>query len=241
MPDYADEQIDLRTNGFCVLKQVFDIEHISRMRSAILDNRHLMRNTRPSPSAGHLAGFHRYPALEPLHFAITQNAVINDFMTAVFAGRDVITIGLSDITINRSQHWHTDLLRGPYRHYLDEIAYWEGEGQCYKALVYLQAGHSLRVAPGSHKSKTCLDKDADCRPGKERARLSVPVETGDVVIMDIRLVHRGATEQEIVAQPADEDKILISTVFGGQGLALTRQMQIGNSHRLMDWEDRNPL
>ncbi len=105
---------DLQQSGFAVLKGVFSKEMIAEARQQVLANRGLFKNTRPLPSAGHLAGFHRFPALESLHTMLTANPVIRDFLKCVLNGQEIRSIGLSDITINRSQQWHKDLLRGKY-------------------------------------------------------------------------------------------------------------------------------
>jgi hypothetical protein len=97
-----------------VLKGALTQREVTKARAKVLDNLSLMKNTRPTPSARHLAGFHRYPTLEPLQALITGNAGIRSIMTRL-GGMDARIFGLSDITVNRSQPWHKDLLRGQYR------------------------------------------------------------------------------------------------------------------------------
>jgi hypothetical protein len=91
-----------------------------------------LKNTRPTPSSRHLAGFHRYPELESLHGQLAGNKKVLNFMKLVLGVQQVRSIGLSDITINRSQNWHKDLLRGKYESYLNGVEIWD----CDSAGVY---------------------------------------------------------------------------------------------------------
>ena len=110
-------------------------------------------------------------------------------------------------------------------------------GRCLKALVYLQDRTSLKVLPGSHLRPVPLSDDVACIPDDKQDVLLVDVRVGDVVLTDIRLVHRGATEEETLASGVDQEpKILLSTVFGALGAPLTSAMQLGNAHRMVDWD-----
>jgi hypothetical protein len=168
---------------------------------------------------------------------LVTNSEIRSFINDALGGMDSVTIGLSDITINRSQEWHCDLLRGAFSSYLNEEVCWGPRGGgVYKALLYLQEGKSLATVPGSHARKTSLDNDQCVIPKDLDSISHVSVNPGDVVIIDLRLIHRGSTEAEM--QPltlADNAKILISTVFGGVDYPLTNAMEVGNFHRLMAW------
>lgn len=228
----------LNNRGYVVLRGAVDAEAVAGMRAVVGENLHRMGNTRPNPASRHIAGFHRVPALEPLHHAITSNPVLNEALAEVYAPGDFITIGLSDITVNRSQPWHTDLLRGKYASFLTPEMCWGDTGPgCLKALLYLQDGKSLKIRPGSHRRRLSLADDRDTVPSDARDVVPVEVKVGDIVLMDIRLVHRGSTEEEMLGTDLVEaPKILISTVYGAQGAALTQAMQVGNMHRMIDWE-----
>ena len=65
--------VDVRTSGVGVLRGVFRPEEVAETRRAVLEHRDLLRNTRPTPTAGHLAGFHRYASLEPVHTMLSQD------------------------------------------------------------------------------------------------------------------------------------------------------------------------
>src|SRR5262249_6755072 len=153
-------------------------------------------NTRPTPSSRHLAGFHLYPELESLHNRLASNKRVLDFMGLVLRGQKARSIGLSDITINRSQHWHKDLLRGKYAPYLNGLDIWDCEcAGVYKLLMYLQEGASLKIVRGSHRVPVSLGSDEHAEPSDNDDVVEVSFKEGDVVVMDIRTSHRGSTEE----------------------------------------------
>lgn len=233
---------ELRRDGVTVLRGVFGRHEIATARQLVLANRRLFKNTRPTASAGHLAGFHRFPALEPLHAMLTGNDAILKLVGLALRGDPVRTIGLTDITINRSQEWHVDLLRGKYERFLNTSLVWSpGGGGVYKALLYLNDSNSLQVARGSHRVPVSLASDDHAVPGPETEVLPIAVHAGDVVVMDLRCRHRGAAEEAYATGQWDADpRILVSTVFGGVSRPLTRAMEIGNFFRLMDWSAQTP-
>ncbi len=233
--------LQLRRDGVTVLRGVFGKDVIASARRSVLDNRHLFRNTRSTPSSRHLAGFHRFPSLEPLHAVMTSNPIIREFVDLAVAGENVRSIGLSDITINRSQDWHVDLLRGKYKHHLDGAAIWGSTGGgVYKVFLYLNDTNSLQVAIGSHLRPVSLDDDRFAIPGEKAEVISPSISAGDVVIMDIRCSHRGADEEAYASGKWDHDpSILISTALGGENRQLTSAMEIGNFFRLTDWWKRH--
>ena len=60
-------------------------------------------------------------------------------LAGVYGPEEPVTIGLSDITVNRSQPWHTDLLRGAYARFLTPDMCWgDASRPCIKALLYLR-------------------------------------------------------------------------------------------------------
>jgi uncharacterized protein YjlB len=221
-----------------VLRAVFDPAEVAEARRLVLAHRHLLRNTRPTPTAGHLAGFHRYPELEPLHAMLTQNPVLRSCV-AELCGPCARTIGMSDITVDRSQPWHKDLLRGAFRDHLgvdDPCARWHGT--VVKLLAYLQPSASLAVVVGSHRHDLDLRSDAHAVPGADDEVVSVPVEAGDVVVLDVCTTHRGSDEADFDVSGADP-KILVSTVVGAAGSELTARLELGNAVRLADWMRRH--
>ncbi len=235
----ADE---LRHEGVTVLSGLFDKRTVANARRTVLENRGLFKNTRSAPSSGHLAGFHRFPALEPLHTLLTGNQHIIDFLGHMQKDGGVRSIGLSDITINRSQHWHKDLLRGQYKTYLDGVLDWEADGGgVYKVLLYLQDSASLKYIEASHTIPVSLDSDHSAEPAENSVIKTAKANAGDVVIMDIRCSHRGASDAAYADGQWDENpRILVSTVLGGVARKLTGAMERGNFHRLSDWMNLHP-
>lgn len=228
----------VRTVGVGVLPGVFDVDEVAEARRRVLAHRHLLRNTRPTPTAGHLAGFHRYPELEPLHALLTQHPVLRSCV-AELCGAGARTIGMTDITVDRSQPWHKDLLRGDFRHHLgadDPCARWHGT--VVKLLAYLQPSASLAVVVGSHRRDLDLRSDASAVPGADDEVVVMPVEAGDVVVLDVCTTHRGSDESDFVS--GTDPKILVSTVFGAADSELTARLELGNAVRLADWMHRNP-
>ena len=235
----ADAAADLRDHGFVILEGAVPVEAVESARRSVLENLQFLKNTRPNPSSGHSAGFHRHPELEHLHMLVSTNTVANAIIAQTTGAPRVRSIGLSDITLNRSQPWHVDLLRGRYRKHLDADLCWGPEGGgVFKVLLYLQRGASLRVIPGAHAKPVPLDDDRKVEPQDETEALAVPVEAGSLVIMDIRLPHRGSSEEEL-ATPAslETPKILVSTVLAGSNRPLGGAMERGNFERLLDWDD----
>jgi hypothetical protein len=231
---------ELRRDGITVLEGVFDRETVDLSREQVMEHWFLYKNTRPTPSSRHLAGFHRYPELESLHILLAGNKEVLDFMTLVLEGQQVRSIGLSDITINRSQHWHKDLLRGKYAAYLNGLNIWDCEcSGVYKLLMYLQDGRSLKIVRGSHRVPLSLESDEYVEPSDNADVMDVSFKAGDVVVMDIRTSHRGSTEEVFLfGAYNDNPKILLSTALGVDGGKLTDAMELGNARRLMDWHNR---
>lgn len=228
-----------REQGYCVLPSVFTEAEIEIFRAATTKDLGRMGRTRGISHSYHLAGFHRFPSLTAIHTRITENDRLTRFLTACYGDTPYYALGLSDITVNRSQHWHTDLLRGRYSHFLDHCTPWSKEaGVCLKALVYLQDGSSLRLVPRSHLSPLPLDDAAlECLADTEDDIVRVEVRAGDVVMMDIRALHRGSTDDDMRSTTlVQHPKILVSTVFGPIASPLSCAMAIGNAHRMADWD-----
>lgn len=235
----TDKIRSLKSEGLVVLNQIIDENIITDARKLILKNRDLLKNTRQTASSGHLAGFHRFPALEPLHTILSCNSIIMQFLESVLAGEKLRNIGLSDITVNRSQEWHNDLLRGKYEKHLNENIWEPNAGGVFKILLYLQNSESLKYIKSSHIKPISLSDDSLAQPSRNQEVSSIAVHTGDIVIMDIRCSHRGVDESFYANGQHDKNpKILISTVLGGINRELTRSMEIGNFYRLMDWDRR---
>ena len=240
--ELTDIQQSLRENGYAIIPQAFSPDEIPGIRKDILDQLSLFKQTRATDNARHLASFHRYPALEPLHTRISGNAKSIEALQSIY-GEDVVTIGLSDITINRSQQWHKDLLRGKYASHLEGIDIFTSEMLSpIKALLYLQPSAALKVLPGSHLHASDLMKGDQAMEEEWEMVEELSIQSGDIILIDIRLTHAGSTEADLCDKQLDENaKILVSTVFGKNRSSLTRGMERGNMERLFDWQDRESI
>jgi len=232
---------EVQEQGFSVIQASLEKEIVDEMRRVALENLGYMSNTRLTRTSYHIAGFQRFPSLEPLHSIISSCGRVQSVLDDIYRGSQMIALGLTDITINRSQPWHTDLLRGKYSGSLTNEICWDSKSKpCLKVLVYLQDGASLQVIPGSHIIPIDLSDDAKVVPSNETPTHHVRMKAGDVVLMDIRLIHRGSTEAEMETKGLGDDaKILVSTVYGDRFSMLAQLMQIGNAQRLIDWDVRN--
>lgn len=224
-------------NGVGVLRAVFAPDEVDRARQTVLAHVDLMKNTRPTVSSRHLAGFHRFPVLEPLHHLITGNRQISEALTNLL-GPYYRTIGLSDITINRSQQWHKDLLRGQFSHHLDhEGPCANNHGKMFKVILYTQDSSSLLVVPGSHRQDISLESDSFATPAEDVPVSRVETRAGDAVVIDICTTHRGSAEEAFESKEvSDSPKILISTVFGRYNCTFGDAMERGNAERLSWWQ-----
>ncbi|KAI9022375.1 hypothetical protein DFJ74DRAFT_706366 [Hyaloraphidium curvatum] len=226
----------VRRDGFAVLPAALTPADVAAARATVLAHRHLLRNTRPTPSAGHLAGFHRFPELEPLHTLLTSCPGVRECIARLCPG-GARTIEMSDITVDRSQAWHKDLLRGPFRTLLgctDPCARWHSSA--FKVLLYLQPSSSLVVVPGSHERDVDLSDDEAAVPHPDEEVVRVAVQPGDVVVLDVCCTHRGSDEDAF--RPGGEPKVLVSTVFGASGSTLADRLELGNAVRLAWWMKR---
>lgn len=239
---------NLRERGYCIVPDAFTQAEVTKMREIVLQNKDEMPNTRRAEHSRHMAGFERFAVFRQLFDMIDGNDALNRFYTAFFGGEQFSSFGLSDITVNRSQHWHSDLLRGKYSAYLSQIDPWAADaGACIKSLVYLQPGKSLQLVCGSHKTETPLDDSLIQNLVSGLDVVSVPVSAGDIVMMDIRCLHRGSTD-EAMSDPAltGAPKILVSNVYAADCCGVRDAMLRGNADRLARWDslhlgDRNRL
>ncbi len=234
---YEKNKQELEKNGITILKNVVDDHEIEQARNIMEKYSYLMKNTRDTKTALHLASFHRYPEFEKLHSLLSCNNIVLEFLDFVLDGKKVRSIGNDDIMINRAQHWHKDILRGKYSVYLDQGNIC-GKDDChvYRILLYLQDSSSLKIIRGSHLIPISLENDKHALPKDTDEIIIIPVKKGDIAIMDIRTTHRGSSESVFNTPEAEINKsMLIATVLGSTESKLTDDMEKGNFNRLMDW------
>lgn len=229
--------IKLKKNGFIVLNNMISDDEILAFRKIVIDNLSYFKKTRPSEWSGHLAGFHRFPQFSMLSDFFLKDSI--QFFLSLVCKQNIIFCAITDIIVNRSQVWHTDLLRGPYSKFLNEdIIYNNNSGGPYKILCYLQPGKSLKVIPGSHLRAISLKCDSHAVPESETEVYEVKVGSGDIVIMDIRLIHSGNSENFFQHENfKNNPRILFSSVFGAAN-SMTEKMIKGNKVRLRDWDNK---
>lgn len=240
---FKDNKEELLNNGITILQNIYDDDIILDLRKQILDNLSLMKQTRKDEDSRHLAAFHRYPEFEKLHGLVSCNETVLQFLDYVLDGKKVRSIGNDDITVNRSQHWHKDLLRGKYSTHLNSVDNIWSKQNCsvFRILLYLQDTSSLKIVKGSHLKPISLQNDDHAIPSDDDDVAVVTIKKGDIGIMDIRTTHRGATKEFFDNEYFKENKgILIATVLGEVDSKLTDNMEKGNFHRLMNWMERNP-
>jgi len=244
MANQQEQVIQLKENGITILPSVFSQETVKILRNRILENTHLMKHTRSANYALHLASFHRYPELEKIHSMISCNDRILQFLRCVIGNKNKVirSIGNSDIAINRSQQWHKDLLRGKYAHYHTPENIWnEDKSTAYRIIFYLQESKNLQIVQGSHLVPQSLESDQALIPSDDAKILQLHIQSGDVVIMDIRTTHRGMTDEYVNEKKEPLIKhpsILVATVLGSVDSYLTLKMEEGNSYRLRDWDEK---
>lgn len=243
----SDNSLAIKTNellmtGITVLDNIFSQDKIFDIRSQILQQRHLLKNTKPGEPSLHLAGFHQFPELESIHSDIMNSIKIIDFLKYVTKSQ-VKFIGNSDITINRSQHWHKDLLRGKFAEHHNSNSIWGKEiAGVYRVILYLQPSSSLKVIPGSHLEPTSLASDEYCIPHDETSVQRVNVDIGDIAVMDVRTTHRGLSSEYIIKNCEYFKKnpsIMVATILGDVSAELTHELEVGNFMRQLDWVIRN--
>ena len=229
----------LEREGIAVLPGVFSRGQIEGARRQVIRQLNFMPNTRPTRSSRHLAGFHRWSELAPLERMIREAPAVVDPLEA-FCGGALRSVGMTDITVNRSQQWHKDLMRGPFRGFHETDGLFEqGRGKVFKILVYLQDSRSLQYVPESHCKAISLASDRHAIPSAEEAVSRLPVRAGDVAIMDVRLTHRGSDEAACRGPALERSpRILLSTVLGRVGDPMTWEIERGNRARQERWDRR---
>lgn len=234
----------IKERGFAVLRNVISSKQLDLTRSIIMKNLNLFKNTRSYSSARHLASFHLHSSMSPL-MTLAQHLPIKIILSKLLG--DYIFLDFSDITVNRSQQWHKDLLRGKYTRYYENKnnICRNFHGHVYKVLIYLQDQSSLKVIKNSHVKDVNLNSDQFAIPKLNDEVIDVNSKQGDVVILDICSNHAGSTDEEcrkLNLLGGKDTKILVSFTFGKKSSWLSNVMMVGNQARLQDWnEESDPV
>jgi len=230
---------NLRANGYALITGAMSLNDVDQARSLIKNNLNHFYKTRHHIYSGHLPDFCSNLSLAALNDLLLKNLKLNNYLN--IDKNEYEDIGLNDITLNRSQDWHTDLLRGKYKNFLnDDLCWYKNDGVVYKILWYLQDGESLKVLSGQHTKPRPLESDIYAQPLEKDLITQVKVKSTDLVVMDLRLPHRGSSDSELEhIQSFDASKILVTTVVGKMGHELSNAMKIGNKERTNDWLFQN--
>lgn len=225
------------------LEKVIAPEAIDNMRRLIASNLLYGSKTRDYDLNWHIPYFQRYSELESIHKYLLKQEPLNSAARSLLNSDKICSTSISDITVNRSQDWHKDLFRGPYRNLLPMNKWNPFDEQipfAYRCLVYLQDGKSLQVISGSDTQEVCLENDSFSKPQKEDQVITLQANAGDVIFFDIRTTHRGKSYN---------DCSRIKTMNGIPmmiGLTLTYResrwlywLEFLNRARLRDWHTKH--
>jgi hypothetical protein len=212
---------EVETKGFTILRDVFTNDEIVNVRHAI-EGWCKTHNGLPTAGGISIPDFIKIPDFISVT-TLKDNATVNAALIDIL-GNKFRFCSHNDIGIARAVGWHKDKLNGPYAKY-QKTNIWKpnpngDKHDIVKVLIYLQDQHdketSLFVVPGSHTNPSM-----DTRNAKQ-----VSVKSGDVVIFDQRITHRGAHKSE-------QGRILVSFGFGKNNV-FTDEFEAGTVARQTD-------
>jgi len=229
-----------KKQGYGVVKKLFDTNLLDSLRALIIKHIHLFENTRSYSASRHLPSFHIYKSLSSL-MALSQNPDIKILLNSVLG--DYKFLNFSDITINRSQPWHKDLLRGKYTKIYEgkKTICSDFHDHVYKLLFYLQDQSSLKIIKNSHIEDIDLHSDEFAQPNTSDEIIKINSKKGDAILLDICSTHAGSNDDECSSLDLFDQgntKILITFVFGKTDSWLSGVMEEGNQARLIDWNKK---
>ena len=157
-----------------------------------------------------------YPEIRESVRPLRESHALHALLAKHFQGRNYRELLHSDVGVNRQVFWHKDLLCDKWAEHQKTDPWTKSpDGSPYgvlKVSLYLQ-DHSLDsdglfVIPGSHR-----------RLSSKRGTLAVPKDasitlnpgSGDIVIIDQRITHRGPLEVDI---RCEADRLLFSFSIG---------------------------
>lgn len=195
---------DLFSEGFIILRNVYDTDTLQKCRHDILTYIHDNPTGALKCDQGiSITNFVNINALSNVKY-LKDSANLHNVLKDIFNGDEYRYCHHNDIGVNRIVGWHKDKLNGPYAKYeTTDIwsTYNDTRQEIYKVLIYLQdseGGHGPQLVPKSHKTKEISGNGS----------INLDLKMGDILIFDQRISHRGANIQ------AKSDRILISFGFG---------------------------
>ena len=201
----SDLESDLDQSGFVILGGAFGSDEASKLRSFLVSALEAHQQAM-APDDGILTDSALYDAVWPDFFQHNPDlfgALYNDRLVRSLQG----LLGESFVVTRDSiahwgyfPGWHTDTTTSEARGVLSHL---EPDWRILTIGTYLQRGGGLEVVPGSHRGpdpfvamRRRRDSDlglADISDGLPSASVELPLVPGDVVIFNMRLIHRAAT------------------------------------------------
>jgi ectoine hydroxylase-related dioxygenase (phytanoyl-CoA dioxygenase family) len=191
----------IKEEGYTVLKNIFTRNDIEIYRTEI---ENYIKNNKTIKNAGGITipDFIKKENFKSIN-DIIFNAKIREALTEIFEGEDYRFCGHNDIGVDRVVGWHKDKLNNEYAKF-ETVNIWEKhegeEHEIVKVLIYLQEHElnddGLQIIPKSHKESRIVGKK------------HVKTGSGDVVIFDQRITHRGMEANTI------KGRMLVSFGFG---------------------------
>jgi hypothetical protein len=202
---------ELNQFGYVVLDGVMNAQEVAALRD-FLAAAYEAHQKVGDPETGILSDSSLYDAMWPDFFQVNPSwfgVFCNDRTVDALhqtLGEPFILTRDSIVHWEYFPGWHTDTTTSETR---GELSHLEPNWRMLTVGMYLQTGGGLEVVPGSHRARdpfVALRKQRDgvglstgIDQWRPRATLEVPLAPGDVIVFDMRLIHRAAT-----SAPRDE-------------------------------------
>ncbi len=179
MPAEDRLALDIQTEGYAVVRNLFSAAEIARLRGVLADH-FATRGVRLAAGRVQPNAAIEVPALAWLY----SSAEVVALFRRALGTDDIVFTGHCDIHCDIRSGWHKDSGNGPGDYFRGDYF---AAPQCkvYKMAIYLQDhvgdGSGLNVDPRSHHTAAC----------KPAAPLALDTAAGDVVLFDVRLSHSG--------------------------------------------------
>lgn len=207
----SDLAIELDRSGFVVLAGAIGPGRAAMLRDHLGSALDAQRRGAP-PGSGILTDSPLYTAIWPDFFQYNPDLFALLFNDRVVRSLRVLFSGSFVVTRDSIAHWgyypswHTDTTTSEARGDLTHLA---PDWRMLTIGTYLQHGGGLEVVPGSHRDRdpfvamrqrpgpgtrpSGADTDVRADGWMPTGGLELPLGPGDVVIFDMRLIHRAAT------------------------------------------------
>lgn len=195
----SDLEVELNQLGYVVLDGVLSPQEVLTLRSflsAALEKHH----DGADPTAGIQSDSSLYDAMwpdffqvNPAWFDVFSNNRVVDALHQLL-GEPFILTRDSIVHWGYFPGWHTDTTTTETR---GELSHLDPTWRMLTVGMYLQEGGGLEVVPESHRTPDPFVAMRRNRVGVDEwhpeSSVEIPLAAGDVVIFDMRLIHRAAT------------------------------------------------